>query len=152
VGTAAGTAGHGGGADFTLSDRAHAPLAPLSAAGRALHDRVAAAVDDDLDLPSAIAIVRETLANNNLELDERRWLILDADFVFGLGLAGVWVAPADAEAPLAIRDLVMARSAARARGDYGTADDLRRDVAERGWEIVDGAEGPVVRPVSRPAP
>jgi cysteinyl-tRNA synthetase len=152
VGTADGLAGHGGGMDISLSDRAHAPLAPLSAAGRALHDRFIAAVDDDLDIPTALAIVRETLANTDLEQDERRWLIVDADLVFGLGLAGVWDATAEIEAPLAVRDLVMARSAARARGDYGTADDLRRDVAERGWEIVDGVEGPLVRQVSRPAP
>ena len=42
-------------------DRAGSPAAPLSTAGRALHDRFAAAVDDDLDMPVALRIARETL-------------------------------------------------------------------------------------------
>ena len=69
----------------TLDDRAHAPAAPLSAAGRALHERFVAALDDDLDLPTALAVVRETL-RADLPADERRWLVLDADVVLGLDL------------------------------------------------------------------
>ena len=36
------------------------------------------AIDDDLDLPTALAVVRETL-RADLPADERRWLVLDAD-------------------------------------------------------------------------
>ena len=57
----------------------------LADAGRALHDRFVAAIDDDLDLPAALAVVRETL-RADLPADERRWLVLDADFVLGLDL------------------------------------------------------------------
>ena len=70
-------------------DRAHHPRAPLSTAGREWHDRFVAALDDDLDLPTALAVVRETL-RSELPADERRWLILDADAVLGLDLDRVW--------------------------------------------------------------
>ena len=65
-----------------LTDRAHAPAAPLSAAGLALHHRFVDAIDDDLDLPTALAVVRETL-RPTCPADERRWLVLDADAVLG---------------------------------------------------------------------
>ena len=56
----------------------------------ALHDRFVAAIDDDLDLPTALAVVREALRTPDLAADERRWLVLDADLVLGLDLDRVW--------------------------------------------------------------
>ena len=57
-----------------ITDRAHAPVAPLSPEGRTLHDRFVAALDDDLDLPAALVTVREIL-RADLPEDERRWLV-----------------------------------------------------------------------------
>ena len=85
VGTADGVTGHGDGSAGALADRAHGPTPPLSAAGRALHERFVNAVDDDLDLATALAVVREIL-RADVPADERRWLILDADLVLGLDL------------------------------------------------------------------
>ena len=69
-GVVPGALGHGGtsaagpGAERAV-DAAHEPDAPLSPAGRALHDRFVAALDDDLDLPTALAVVRETPASRS---------------------------------------------------------------------------------------
>ena len=87
-----GPAGHGTAPDqpaFTITDRAAAPAAPLSDGGRALHERFVAAIDDDLDMPVALALLREIL-RAPMPADERRWLILDADAVLGLDLDRVW--------------------------------------------------------------
>ena len=124
VGLAEGVTGHGGGEDAPLSDRALEPTAPLSPAGRALHERFVAAIDDDLDLPTALTVVRE-IARGSLPADERRWLVLDADAVLGLGLDGVWAATPLAEVPDEVNDLVAERAAARAAGDYARADAIR---------------------------
>jgi cysteinyl-tRNA synthetase len=150
IGLAAGVSGHGGGPGVALSDRAHQPSAPLSPAGRSLHDRFVEAIDDDLDLATALAVTRE-LARSSLSDDERRWLMLDADAVLGLSLDRAWDSPASIDAPPAVRELVAARSEARARRDFAAADAIRDDVAAQGWEIVDEAEGPVLRPLSRPS-
>src|SRR5204863_1869736 len=88
-GVATGPAGQGDGAGFEIRDRAGSPGAPLSAEGRTFHDRFVAALDDDLDLPRALALVREIL-RSRLSPDERRWLILDADLVLGLDLHRTW--------------------------------------------------------------
>ncbi len=145
TGTATGTLGHGTDGDVDLSDRAHDPSAPLSSDGRALHDRFVAAVDDDLDLPTALRVVRE-VARAGLPDDERRWLVLDADAVLGLGLDGVWATDLRTEAPDDIRGLLSERTAARKAGDYARADTIRAEIAERGWDIVDGPDGPELRP------
>jgi cysteinyl-tRNA synthetase len=137
-------AGHGS-ADaepLVLHDRAHNPQAPLSAEGRRLHDRFAAALDDDLDLPAALATVREML-RADIESDEKRWLVLDADLVLGLDLHRSWqdrATPAEAEALLEERRL------AREGGDYARADALRERLREMGVEVVDRPTG---KPMTR---
>ena len=149
IGKAAGAAGHGGGPGLVLSDRAAAPSPTLSAAARALHDRFVTAVDDDLDLPTALAVIRDVL-RSDLEADERRWLVLDADLVLGLDLDRVWSAAETPAAPEEVRALADERAAARAARDFARADGLRADLAERGWEVVDEAGGPRLRPLGRP--
>jgi cysteinyl-tRNA synthetase len=134
-----------------LRDRADAPGSPLSPAGRALHERFRAAIDDDLDLPTALAIVRETL-RADLPADERRWLVLDADFVLGLDLDRAWAddaSPAAAsgpgQAPDDVARLLFQRDAARAARDWSRADALRDELAGMGWDVVDGPSGSTLR-------
>jgi cysteinyl-tRNA synthetase len=149
-GIASAVAGFGGDERIVLTDRAHAPLAPLSAEGRSLHDRFVAALDDDLDLPTGLAVVRETV-RADLSADERRWLVLDADAVLGLDLDRVWAedgsgaAVEDSVVPAQVDALVAARSAARSERDYARADALRDELMSLGWDVVDGASGPSLR-------
>jgi cysteinyl-tRNA synthetase len=142
VGTADGVVGNGDGSAGVLSDRAHGPRAPLSGPGRALHDRFVTALDDDLDLPSALAVVRETLRADLAE-DERRWLILDADFVLGLDLDRGGSAPA--EQPSELAELLAQRAAARSARDFARADELRDRITELGYAVSDGPEGQTVQ-------
>src|SRR5581483_9654467 len=89
-GIAPGIAGHGDpNPGYDLRDRAHDPDASLSPAGRELHDAFVAALDDDLDTPTALAVVRRTL-HADIAPEERRWLVLDADAVLGLDLHRAW--------------------------------------------------------------
>jgi cysteinyl-tRNA synthetase len=144
-------AGHGGEAALVLSDRAHSPTPPLSALGRELHDQFAAAIDDDLDTPIALRIARETL-RAPLSEDERRWLVLDMDFVLGLDLDRAVPAapPAGARAgatlepeplPENVRELIATRTAARAARDWATADRLRDELHALGVEVIDLPDG-----------
>jgi len=127
-------------------DRAHDPGVPLSDDGRALHDRFAAAVDDDLDLPVALAVVREML-RALLPADERRWLVLDADAVLGLDLDRTWTVrrPAVAPSSAEVDTLLDERTEARAARDFARADALRTEIESLGWEVVDGPEGSTIR-------
>jgi cysteinyl-tRNA synthetase len=138
LGTADGSAGNGDGAAGALSDRAHAAKAPLSSGGRSLHERFIDALDDDLDLPTALAVVRETL-RADLVADERRWLILDADYVLGLDLDRAAVA--DTSLPADVQALVDERARARLERDYSSADRIRSELLERGYAVTDGPGG-----------
>ncbi|HEV7809043.1 MAG TPA: hypothetical protein VGO64_00475, partial [Candidatus Limnocylindrales bacterium] len=122
-----------------------------SPGGRALHDRFVGAIDDDLDLPTALAIVRE-IARADLPAVERLHLVLDADFVLGLDLDG------DAKAGTGINDsrradglptevaaIAARRATARAERDYATSDALRDEMADLGYGVTDGRDGQTVR-------
>jgi len=143
-GVADGPAGHGDGSRFVTGDRASEPTAPLSAAGRALHDRFVEAIDNDLEMPAALSLVREILRASVSE-DERRWLVLDADLVLGLDLHRAWDEPRGEELPDAVAALAAERSAARARRDFAPADAIRDQLATLGWEVIDGPEQSSVR-------
>jgi cysteinyl-tRNA synthetase len=132
--------GHGGDGSFPVRDCAHAPDAPLSETGRALHDRFVAALDDDLDLPVALAVARETL-RAPLRDDEKRWLVLNADAVLGLDLDRAWEAGVDQPLPEGAATLIAQRAAARASHDYARADALRAELAALGIEVVDRPDG-----------
>jgi cysteinyl-tRNA synthetase len=132
-----------------LADRAHAPAAPLSRRGRDLHEQFASAIDDDLDTPVALRIARETLRAPLLE-DERRWLVLDMDFVLGLDLDRAVSAESRAEPgtkatsaalPAGAAELLAARTTARAARDWAAADRLRDELRSLGVEVVDLADG-----------
>ncbi len=141
LGTSEAVTGHGDGTSGDLTDRAHEPAAPLSAGGRALHDRFGAALDDDLDLPTALAVLRETL-RADLPADERRWLVLDSDFVLGLDLDVAVARPgADDAIPAEVERLLERRAEARGRRDFASADALRSDIVALGYDVTDGPEG-----------
>ena len=148
TGTAHGVAGHGDGmraADRAVGPRPTRRTCRCPTAGRAFHERFVAAIDDDLDMPTALAVVREML-RADLPADERRWLVLDADLVLGLDLDRVWDELAAGDAvPDDVQALVDQRAAARAARDFARADALRAEMAGLGYEVTDGPDGPPVR-------
>jgi len=104
-----------------------------------------AAIDDDLDLPRAIATIHATL-RSDLPADERRWLVLDADAVLGLDLHRVW----EPQPPAAaferrhdglLEELLAERSRARANRDWAEADRIRERLRSMGVDPVDRADG-----------
>jgi cysteinyl-tRNA synthetase len=163
-GVAPGIAGHGEAADRhvagrqTLGDRAGAPAAPLSPAGRRHHDAFVAAIDDDLDMPTALRITREVVTGDELPADERRWLALDFDSVMGLDLDKAWSddgAGDRTELGADAERLMTERAAARRGRDYATADRLRTELRGLGVEPIDRSDGssdwrPVTPPLEEP--
>jgi cysteinyl-tRNA synthetase len=63
----------------------------------------------------------------------------------------VWEAvaePTTAGVPAEAETLLAERDAARSARDYATADRLRDELAELGWDVVDGPDGSTLRPRS----
>ena len=104
----------------------------------ALLERFTADLNDDLNLPRALAIAWEAL-RGDLPAPVRRATLLAFDRVFGLGLAA-WEPKVEA-VPDAVKALAEARAAARAAKDWAEADRLRAELQAAGWEMEDGARG-----------
>jgi len=87
------------------------------------------ALDDDFATPRALALLFRAPP-------EARDTVADVLGVLGLGA----LAQADA-APAEVEDLARARDEARVRRDYAESDRLREEIAARGWEVRDTAQG-----------
>ncbi len=98
------------------------------------------AINDDIDLPTALSITREAARNNKIAPAERRHLLLDFDRVLGLRLDTV-----EAAQPRMISDealaLVRERDAARSARDWKRSDQLRDQLIALGYEVRDTPRG-----------
>ena len=113
---------------------------PWSEAAQQVQDAFHVAINDDLDLPTALSITREVARNNKIAPAERRRLILDFDRVLGLRLDTV-----ESKTPRVLSDealaLVRERDAARAARDWKRSDQLRDELKALGFEVRDTAKG-----------
>jgi cysteinyl-tRNA synthetase len=100
------------------------------------------AVNDDLNMPRALAIAWEVV-KSSLEPGTKKATLLVFDQVLGLCL-GEWQ-PKEEEIPAEIMQMVEQRQAARKEKRWGDADSLRNQVAEAGFEIEDTPQGPRVK-------
>ena len=114
------------------------PATPEASPEAVLVERFTDQVNDDLNLPRALAVAWETL-RGTLPASTRRATLLRFDEVLGLGLAD-W-RPSEVGAPGEVRALAEARAAARSARNFAEADRLRGALAELGWEMEDGAQG-----------
>jgi len=127
----------------TALDRMRHGVHALRDAGTALPDpnlveRFTVEINDDLNVPRALAIAWEAL-RGDLPPAVKRATLLKFDEVFGLGLAA-WVPKRD-EAPSDVKALADARAAARKAKQWAEADRLRSELAAAGWEMEDRVDG-----------
>jgi cysteinyl-tRNA synthetase len=98
------------------------------------------AINDDLDLPTALSITREVARINKISPSERVRLILDFDRVLGLRLDTV-----KPKARRVVSDEVLAlvrqRDEARAARDWKRSDQLRDQLKAMGFEVRDTPKG-----------
>jgi cysteinyl-tRNA synthetase len=104
------------------------------------------ALRDDFNTPEALAALFELVAEGNrrLEADDRlsggEAALAEMLGVIGLETLLEPEAPADEEAA----QLADEREKARREGDFDRADALRQKLAQRGYEVRDTSEGPVL--------
>ena len=105
-----------------------------------VRDAFHTAINDDLELPTALSITREVARDNTIAAAERRRLILDFDRVLGLRLDRV-----EPKATRALSDevleLVRLRDAARAARDWKRSDEIRDLLKAQGFEVRDTPKG-----------
>lgn len=92
-------------------------------------------IDDDLDMPGALAVLWELL-RDNLATDKLK-TIKKMDGVFGLKLLEKKTVDISKE----ILDLAKEREIARKKKDWVKSDAIRKSIEEKGWKIEDIGEG-----------
>jgi len=107
-------------------------------ADAALAERFTNELNDDLNVPRALAVAWETLRGDCAPAVKRATL-LHFDRIFGLRLAG-WT-PRQETAPDAVTALAEARLTARRAKAWPEADRLRAELHAAGWEMEDRPDG-----------
>ncbi|HUH93999.1 MAG TPA: cysteine--tRNA ligase [Casimicrobiaceae bacterium] len=102
-------------------------------------ERFTAEVNDDLNVPRALALAWELLRGDVVDRPSTRATLAACDRVFGLRLAQ-WQ-PRQEAIPETIQALAAARQAARAARNWAQADRLRAELNAAGWEVEDRPEG-----------
>ncbi len=103
------------------------------------------AINDDLNMPEGLAVMWDTLREENLSAKAKLELMYDFDKVFGLDLGKEESA---ATVPEEVMSLVNQRTEAKKTKDFKLADELRAKVKEMGYEIVDKKDGAEVKTIT----
>lgn len=99
-------------------------------------------INDDLNLPRALAVVWELVKSGNDPADKKATL-LEFDAVLGLNIAE-W-APKIVDVPEDIQQMALDRETARQEKQWQRADELRDAVLAAGYVIEDTHDGPKVK-------
>jgi cysteinyl-tRNA synthetase len=131
------------------SGRALAAAEPAAPAARGVPEAFAAAMDDDLGVPQALAVLHETVRAGNAALDGGDLAavgVARAELLAMAGILGLDVTTtqgggaAVSALGVLVGDLIERRAAARIAKDYRTADEIRDVLASAGIAIEDGAD------------
>ncbi|MEK7592907.1 MAG: cysteine--tRNA ligase [Patescibacteria group bacterium] len=99
------------------------------------------ALENDLNMPQALAVVYETI-KSNIPITDKYDLLLEFDEVLGLDLQHV--KQKDVSIPVEISELLKKREEYRKAKDFKMSDDVRKEIENRGYEINDTPAGSVV--------
>lgn len=105
----------------------------------ALQQKFISAVEDDLNMPRALACVWEAL-KSDLAAGEKLAFLEFADSVLGLDLLKD-AAPVEADVPAEVAALLAARADARKNKNFALADELRDKISALGYTVKDTPQG-----------
>ncbi len=100
------------------------------------------AINNDLDTPKAIAVMWD-LVKSDYPDSAKLQSLLKFDQVLGLGLENI----VKQSAPSEVDDLVKQREKARVEKDFAKSDELRKQIADKGFEVVDTEDGPKLKKI-----
>ncbi|MHA1678791.1 MAG: cysteine--tRNA ligase [Promethearchaeota archaeon] len=100
-------------------------------------------INDDLNMPRALALMWDLIRDKKILLSEKYLLLLDFDRVFGLGLEKI----KKTKIPKQIKELIKKRELYRQQKKWRKADNIRKKIEKLGYLIEDTKEGPKIKKV-----
>jgi cysteinyl-tRNA synthetase len=106
-------------------------------------DKFLASINDDLNMPGALAAVHELINEANRRGEQAAVLptLFDWDSVLGLRLEQTAGERLDETLPPELQALLEARQEARAAKDWKRSDEIRAQLRDAGIEVEDTAKG-----------
>ncbi len=98
-------------------------------------------INNDLDMPGALALTWQVVKEEKLSSGEKYRLLLEFDKILGLGLSEV----EELEVPQEVKQLVQKREELRKEKKFDEADAVRREINSLGFEIEDTGQGPKIK-------
>ncbi len=115
--------------------------APVSKPNSVLLNEFHEAINDDLNTPRALAVLWKVVDSEDLRPGEKLPLINEFDRVLGLGLSEI-----ETEViPEEVEELANQRDQARRGKDWKKADELRKLISKKGYEVLDERDGYKIR-------
>lgn len=103
------------------------------------------AVNNDLNMPQALAIMWD-MVKSNIPSEDKLDLLYLFDEVFGLNMRNINIE--EVKIPQKVIDLAQKRETFRRENNFGKADEIRIQLQQMGWEIIDGQDGFQLKPVA----
>ena len=97
------------------------------------------AIEDDLNLPVALATAQELLTDSSIKNSSKIELLEKFDLVLGLNIADM--KEEFVEPTAEISELLEKRKNARNERKFDIADEIRDEIKKLGFEIIDGKDG-----------
>ncbi|MBI2099927.1 MAG: cysteine--tRNA ligase [Candidatus Vogelbacteria bacterium] len=104
-------------------------------------DKFLSAINNDLNLPEALAVTWELLNDDNLKPSTSLAILFDFDRVFDLGLAAI----KPLKIPPEVQVLVNKRETARQNQNWPEADTFRQEIEKFGFHVNDTNFGPEIK-------
>ncbi len=98
-------------------------------------------VNDDLDIPKALALAWKTIKDDEISSNEKYNLLIEFDKVFGLGLKDI----KEIKIPEEVRKLVQKREKYRKEKEWKEADKVRKKINKLGFKVEDTQKGSLIK-------
>ncbi len=114
---------------------------PAKAGAKQFEEKFLAAVNDDINLPKALAVAWDLARAANVDPRAKKRSLLHFDEVLGLDLKRKKIA---LTVPAKVKKLIHEREQARKNKDWAKADALRKEILTAGYTLEDTSAGPKI--------
>jgi len=112
--------------------------------GREIEAKFKKYIEDNFNIPQALALVWELLRNDQVSADEKMFLIDRFDQVLGLDLILAAYEAKDKQIPSQVIRLAKQRDKLREEKKWQEADKIRKEIENKGFVVKDTEQGTVI--------
>ena len=123
------------------------PESTISEKAESYKDSFFAALFNDLRCPEALAVMWKMLKDNSITEGEKLSLLYSMDKVLGLDLDKIEAKKEEKVGGEEEWKLVEERKQAKAEKNYQRADEIRKELEERGYIVKDTPQGPILQKI-----